>query len=119
MNKNPANLTLLSKNNGGVFPEGEVRDFIVGTRTIASHGSREMPVWAYAFMFRQDGLARPFVPVLTPQEANYRINLLQMEFLGGTGYPAAPVGRDADRREESPVASAPKVPHRSIDEQIR
>ena len=76
LNKNPANLTLLSKNNGGVFPEGEVRDFIAGTRTIASHGSREMPVWGYAFMFRQGGLAGPFVPVLTPQEANYRINLL-------------------------------------------
>jgi cytochrome c553 len=76
LKKKPANLTRLSKNNNGVFPEGEVHDFIVGTRTIASHGTREMPVWGYAFMFRQGGLAGPFVPVLTPQEANYRINLL-------------------------------------------
>ncbi|MBV8357584.1 MAG: hypothetical protein JO189_06555, partial [Deltaproteobacteria bacterium] len=33
LKKKPANLTLLSKNNGGVFPEKEVRDFIDGTKT--------------------------------------------------------------------------------------
>ena len=76
LKKKPANLTLLSKHNGGVFPEAEVHDFIVGTRTIGSHGTREMPIWGYAFMFRQGGLAGPFVPVLTPQEANDKINLL-------------------------------------------
>jgi hypothetical protein len=36
-----------------------------------------------------------------------------------TGYPAAPVGRDADGGEESPGQGAPKVLHRSIDEHIR
>jgi len=35
-----------------------------------------------------------------------------------TGYPAAPVGRDADGGEESPGQS-PKILHRSIDEHIR
>jgi mono/diheme cytochrome c family protein len=33
LKKKPANLTLLSKNNGGVFPEKEVRDFIDGAKT--------------------------------------------------------------------------------------
>jgi hypothetical protein len=74
--KKPANLTLLSKNNSGVFPDGEVRDFIVGTKTIASNGTREMPIWGYAFTFWQGGLGGPFVPVLTPQEVNDKINLL-------------------------------------------
>ena len=53
LKKKPANLTLLSKNNGGVFPEQEVRDFIDGTKTAESHGTREMPIWGYAFQFRQ------------------------------------------------------------------
>lgn len=76
LKKKAANLTVLSKNNGGVFPTGEVRDFIVGTRTTPSHGTREMPIWGYAFMFRPGGMAGPFVPVLTPQEADARINRL-------------------------------------------
>ena len=52
LKKKPANLTLLSKNNGGVFPEKEVRDFIDGTKTSAAHGSRAMPIWGDAFRMR-------------------------------------------------------------------
>jgi mono/diheme cytochrome c family protein len=52
LKKKPANLTLLAKNNGGVFPEKEVRDFIDGTKTSAAHGSREMPIWGDAFRMR-------------------------------------------------------------------
>lgn len=69
----PADLTSLAKNNGGVFPEKEVHGFIYGTKTIPSHGSREMPVWGYAFMFRQGALAGPFVPERTPQQAEDKI----------------------------------------------
>jgi mono/diheme cytochrome c family protein len=53
LKKKPANLTLLAQKNGGVFPEKEVRDFINGTKTAEGHGTREMPIWGYAFMFRQ------------------------------------------------------------------
>lgn len=53
LKKKPANLTTLAKKNGGVFPEKEVREFIDGTKTAASHGTREMPIWGYAFMSRQ------------------------------------------------------------------
>ena len=53
LKKKPANLTMLTKNNGGVFPEQEVRDFIDGTKTSAAHGSREMPIWGDAFRLRQ------------------------------------------------------------------
>jgi len=76
LKKKPADLTVLAKNNHGVFPSKEVSDFIYGTRTVPSHGPREMPIWGYAFMFRQGGLAGPFVPVLTPQEVDSKINLL-------------------------------------------
>jgi hypothetical protein len=76
LKQKPANLTTLSKNNNGVFPTSEVHDFIVGTREIAAHGTREMPVWGYAFMFRPGAMAGPFVPVLTPQQAENKVNLL-------------------------------------------
>lgn len=45
----PADLTVLAKNNGGKFPEERVRKFISGDEVIASHGSREMPVWGPIF----------------------------------------------------------------------
>lgn len=39
-----ANLTVLSKNNGGVFPFARVYDTIDGRPLINSHG-RDMPIW--------------------------------------------------------------------------
>jgi len=45
----PADLTVLAKNNGGRFPEERVSKFISGDEVIASHGSREMPVWGPIF----------------------------------------------------------------------
>lgn len=45
----PADLTLLSRRNGGVFPKKRVFATIEGTTTVAAHGSREMPVWGEIF----------------------------------------------------------------------
>lgn len=46
----PADLTVLAKNNNGVFPYDEVYQMIDGRNTtIISHGTREMPVWGYRF----------------------------------------------------------------------
>lgn len=42
-------LTLLTKRNGGRFPEGRVRKIIMGDDVLAVHGSREMPVWGPIF----------------------------------------------------------------------
>jgi len=44
-----ANLTVLSKDNGGKFPEARVRKVIMGDDIVAAHGSREMPVWGPIF----------------------------------------------------------------------
>ena len=41
----PANLTTLSKNNGGVFPFARVYQIIDGREQVQAHGIREMPVW--------------------------------------------------------------------------
>ena len=46
----PADLTVLAKNNNGVFPYDMVYQVIDGrSSTISSHGTREMPVWGYRF----------------------------------------------------------------------
>ena len=42
-------LTVITKNNGGTFPAARVRRIIAGEGMIASHGSREMPVWGPIF----------------------------------------------------------------------
>lgn len=42
-------LTLISVNNGRVFPEARMQRIIQGVGMIASHGSREMPVWGPIF----------------------------------------------------------------------
>lgn len=45
----PADLTQLAKKNGGKFPMEKVRNYIDGTKEVASHGSRDMPVWGNFF----------------------------------------------------------------------
>jgi len=41
----PADLTALSKNNHGVFPEAHVISVLQYGKTIPSHGTAEMPIW--------------------------------------------------------------------------
>lgn len=42
-------LTVLAKNNRGVFPFDRVHQIIDGRAEVKSHGLRDMPVWGYAF----------------------------------------------------------------------
>lgn len=45
----PADLTVLAKKNGGVFPLSDVYDAIYGIKTIVTHGSRDMPTWGLRY----------------------------------------------------------------------
>ena len=45
----PPDLTMLAKNNNGVFPTNAVYETIYGLKTIPAHGTREMPIWGYRF----------------------------------------------------------------------
>jgi mono/diheme cytochrome c family protein len=49
LKKRPADLTQLSRKNGGKFPEIHVMTFITGDEVVAAHGSRDMPVWGQLF----------------------------------------------------------------------
>jgi mono/diheme cytochrome c family protein len=45
----PADLTQLSKNDGGKFPALKVTSAIRGENDLPAHGSKEMPVWGSLF----------------------------------------------------------------------
>jgi mono/diheme cytochrome c family protein len=45
----PSDLTVLAKNNNGVFPTNAVYETIYGSKTIPAHGTREMPIWGERF----------------------------------------------------------------------
>lgn len=45
----PPDLTMLAKNNNGVFPTNAVYETIYGSKTIPAHGTREMPIWGERF----------------------------------------------------------------------
>jgi mono/diheme cytochrome c family protein len=45
----PPDLTMLAKNNDGVFPSGVLYRIIDGRKTIRAHGTYDMPVWGSLF----------------------------------------------------------------------
>jgi mono/diheme cytochrome c family protein len=67
LKQQPVNLTVLSKNNGGKFPVMHIESVLEGGSTIASHGSRAMPVWGPMFVTMDRG---------STQEKTIRINNL-------------------------------------------
>ena len=50
LKKRPTDLTVLAKKNSGAFPRDSVYRIIDGRDAVASHGTREMPVWGYRFV---------------------------------------------------------------------
>lgn len=50
--RKPADLTVLAKNNNGVFPAQRIIAIIQGTGTIVAHGSQRFPVWGMEFAVR-------------------------------------------------------------------
>lgn len=47
--KQPKDLTILSQENGGSFPETVIYQIIDGRRVNLSHGPQEMPIWGMRF----------------------------------------------------------------------
>ena len=45
----PTDLTVLAKNNGGVFPVDYLYEVIDGRSVVKSHGDREMPIWGSSY----------------------------------------------------------------------
>jgi len=51
----PADLTLLSKNNGAKYPAMKVSSILHGISDLPAHGSKEMPVWGPLFRSMSGG----------------------------------------------------------------
>jgi mono/diheme cytochrome c family protein len=45
----PPDLTILAKNNNGVFPTQALFETLYGSKKIPAHGTREMPIWGERF----------------------------------------------------------------------
>lgn len=76
-------LTLLEKNNGGVFPVQAVYDTIDGGDVASAHGTRDMPIWGKRFRGRITEANDPgFSPSETEVYAGTRV-LALIEYLAG------------------------------------
>lgn len=52
LTRDPSDLTVLARNNKGVFPVSHVYQVIDGRAEVGAHGPREMPIWGYGYIFR-------------------------------------------------------------------
>jgi len=53
LKKTPPDLTMIASRNKGRFPDFRIAHIIDGYEVVASHGSREMPVWGDFFRDKQ------------------------------------------------------------------
>lgn len=71
----PPDLTLLAKNNGGIFPAERVSGVIDGRIEISSHGPRDMPIWGERYAA---DAAKHFPEIPYAQETYIRASVLQL-----------------------------------------
>lgn len=55
LNVKPADLTLIRKNNDGLFPIFDVIQIIDGTTLVPVHGERAMPIWGDRYLTEDGG----------------------------------------------------------------
>lgn len=55
LRKKPADLTQISRKNGGEFPFHQTMRFIDGTEDVRAHGDPDMPVWGEVFRHETAG----------------------------------------------------------------
>jgi mono/diheme cytochrome c family protein len=82
-------LTLLARSNGGMFPSSRERKIISGDEVLASHGSREMPIWGP--IFHQVEEDRDFGAVRLENLAKY---LESIQSLGPANTTSSPSGAE-------------------------
>lgn len=68
-----SDLTVLSKNNGGVFPAARIYDVIDGRQAIKGHGERDMPIWGTRYAVKA---AEHYVDVPYSEESFVRARIL-------------------------------------------
>ena len=71
----PPDLTLLARNNGGIFPAERISGVIDGRIEISSHGPRDMPIWGARYAA---DAAKRFPEIPYAQETYIRASVLQL-----------------------------------------
>lgn len=77
----PPSLTVLKKNNGGVFPADRVYQIIDGRLAVKGHGTSEMPIWGQEYIVEaQKGRDQSFVQAYGEQYLRIKI-LFLLEYI--------------------------------------
>lgn len=74
----PSDLTILSKQNGGVFPFERVNSVIDGREAVKGHGTRDMPIWGEAYSREKADAAEYFFDTPYDMEMYVRVRILAL-----------------------------------------
>ena len=74
----PTDLTVLSKNNGGVFPVERVYQVIDGRVEVLSHGKRDMPIWGRTYFSENTRAGEYYVDVPYNMEMYVRSRIMAL-----------------------------------------
>jgi mono/diheme cytochrome c family protein len=74
----PADLTTLSKRNGGVFPHDRVYSAIDGRESVKAHGTRDMPVWGNVLTAEGSGATKLNTDVPVAMDIEVRARILSL-----------------------------------------
>lgn len=80
LSKKPADLTVISKNNGGVYPLASVYEKIRVPGTTKAHGTDEMPIWGERF---SQEIIDSYGPVYTGSCSSVQGRILELVFYIG------------------------------------
>ncbi|MCW8945556.1 MAG: cytochrome c [Sedimenticola sp.] len=81
LKNSPPDLTLLSKRNGGIFPQQKVYDWIKDEKRIRAHGTQEMPIWGDRY---SEELIEKYGYYNTGPKSSVKQRILELVFfLGG------------------------------------
>ena len=70
--KKPANLTMLTKKNDGIFPAAHVHEVIDGRYEVTAHGPRTMPIWGREFELDMPDLPKKDAATFHDRETTVR-----------------------------------------------
>ena len=81
LKETPSDLTVLSKNNAGIFPQAMIYDYIRDPEKVRAHGNKEMPVWGDRY---SQEIIEQFGPMYSGPGSSVNERILELVFYLGT-----------------------------------
>ena len=81
LKQTPPDLTLLSKKNGGVYPQAKVYEWIRDPKKVRAHGTEEMPIWGDRY---SKEIIEYYGPDYTGPGSSVQQRILELVFYIGT-----------------------------------